>query len=380
MYRSSPLLRVLPKLGRSVPIRHFRASTNDPSALTLNDVGKMYEVPMVTADVLGFPKHLPSAYRKQLDTFNECVWMCRKPFLEVVNCLQAVRQTHPSMRVVLWGKFGTGKSITLHQAIHYANSQNWVVFTIDSAMNLTRKADEIQMSSYKNGRIDCPTLAVGLLNLFKQQNRDQWKKLSELLTSKTYEWTKVDRTLEGKPITDIVEMGLSAPFMASDCVGALIRELKRHSSSGVVKLLVAIDNANSLYGKTLVKRADRTYAPPDDLTLVHQVRKFFLNDWSNGATVMVADKKEISDARDMLTTPLNTPLELFGEKGFDAIDPFIAIETGLYTKEEANAVYDYYMDKKWIASPKARTEEARQQLLYLSAFNPFHYERLCAFN
>ncbi|KAK0414072.1 hypothetical protein QR680_007134 [Steinernema hermaphroditum] len=380
MQRSCSLLRVAPSLGRAVCARHFRAATNDPSALSLSDVGKMYEVPMAIADGLGFKRNLPSAYRKQLDTLNECVWMCRKPFLEVVNCLQVVRQSFPSIRLVLWGKFGTGKSITLHQAVHYAHSQEWVVFTVDSAMNLTRHADEIQMSSYKNGRIDAPGLAVGLLNLFKQQNQSQWKKLSELTTSKAYEWTKVDRTAEGKPITDIVEMGLSAPFVASDCVGALVRELKLHSSSGAIKLLVAIDDANSLYGKTLVKRADRTYAPAADLTLVHHVRKFFSNDWSNGATVMVADKKEISDARDMLTTPLNTPLELFGEEGFDAIDPFIPIETQLYTKEEANAVYDYYVDKKWLTSPQAQTEEARKQLMYLSAFNPFHYERLCAFN
>ncbi|KAK0414073.1 hypothetical protein QR680_007134 [Steinernema hermaphroditum] len=359
MQRSCSLLRVAPSLGRAVCARHFRAATNDPSALSLSDVGKMYEVPMAIADGLGFKRNLPSAYRKQLDTLNECVWMCRKPFLEVVNCLQVVRQSFPSIRLVLWGKFGMGSIY---------------------AMNLTRHADEIQMSSYKNGRIDAPGLAVGLLNLFKQQNQSQWKKLSELTTSKAYEWTKVDRTAEGKPITDIVEMGLSAPFVASDCVGALVRELKLHSSSGAIKLLVAIDDANSLYGKTLVKRADRTYAPAADLTLVHHVRKFFSNDWSNGATVMVADKKEISDARDMLTTPLNTPLELFGEEGFDAIDPFIPIETQLYTKEEANAVYDYYVDKKWLTSPQAQTEEARKQLMYLSAFNPFHYERLCAFN
>ncbi|TKR67470.1 hypothetical protein L596_023619 [Steinernema carpocapsae] len=328
----------------------------------------------------GLQEEPPSAYRKQLDTLNECVWMCRKPILEVVNCLQAVRPTLPSLRLVLWGKFGTGKSMTMNQAVHYAHTQGWVLFTVYDAMTLTRKANEIQMSTHKQGRIDAPELAVQMLQMFKQQNQEVWSKLGEMKTSKSYQWTKVDKTAEGKPITDIVEMGLSAPYVASDCVGALVRELKLHSSSGAIKLLVAIDQANSLFGKTLVKRADRTFAPAEDLTLVQHMCKFFLNDWTNGASVLVADKAEISDARDHLTMPLNTPLELFGEKGFDAIDPFIPIETELYTKEEANAVYDYYLEKQWLSSPKAQTEEARKQLMYLSAFNPFHYERLCAFN
>lgn len=34
---------------------------------------------------------------------------------------------------------------------------------------------------------------------------------------------------------------------------------------------------------------------------------------TNGACLLVADKSEISDARDHLTVPLETPLELFGE-------------------------------------------------------------------
>ena len=74
-------------------------------------------------------------------------------------------------------------------------------------------------------------------------------------------------------------MGLSAPFLASDCLGALFREIKRHSSAGSIKTLVALDDANSLWGKTLVKRADRTYAQPSDLTLVQHFRSLVTNDW-----------------------------------------------------------------------------------------------------
>ena len=83
-------------------------------------------------------------------------------------------------------------------------------------------------------------------------------------------------------------------------------------------------------------------------------------------------------------------------QGYAAIEPFIPIETKLYTEEEVNAIYEYFKEKNWLVSemgetsglcitPKnnpsfsARTEEGRKQLMYISAFNPYNYERLCAF-
>lgn len=117
--------------------------------------------------------------------------------------------------------------------------------------------------------------AVHVLQLFKQQNQHLWQQLSvlaplsndhclllsiqELKTSKNYSWSKTETTAQDKPITDIVEMGLSAPLLATDCVGALFEELRRHASQGSIKVLLAMDYANSLYGKTLIRRADRTY-------------------------------------------------------------------------------------------------------------------------
>lgn len=56
------------------------------------------------------------------------------------------------------------------------------------------------------------------------------------------------------------------------------------------------------------------------------------------------------------------------------------METLLYTEEEANAMHEYYKEKRWLTSELARTEQGRKELYHLSAFNPYHYERLCAFN
>uniref|UniRef100_A0AC34Q5E2 Small ribosomal subunit protein mS29 n=1 Tax=Panagrolaimus sp. JU765 TaxID=591449 RepID=A0AC34Q5E2_9BILA len=110
------------------------------------------------------------------------------------------------------------------------------------------------------------------------------------------------------------------------------------------------------------------------------MKQFFNDDWTNGLVLMIADKREISDARDELAVPMDTPIELFGEEGFEDIDPFIPIETQLYTENEAKTVHGYYKDKNWLTSENSRSEAGLKQFYYLSAFNPYYFERLCAFN
>jgi hypothetical protein len=93
---------------------------------------------------------------------------------------------------------------------------------------------------------------------------------------------------------------------------------------GSIKLLVAIDFANSLYGRTRIQRG-RSKASSDEVSLVVQTRKFLKSDWKNGACVLVADRAEIVDARDRLTVPLSTPLEVFGERVSISFDFIISL-------------------------------------------------------
>ncbi|KAI6242774.1 Deoxyhypusine monooxygenase [Aphelenchoides fujianensis] len=262
-----------------------------PSEFTPADRGKLYKVEPAAVEALNFKKLLPVNFRKQVNTFDECVWLCRSPLLEVVNVLKKVDLKQPALRLVLWGQYGTGKSTTLSQAVHFAQQEGFVIVHVPTVMRWTRMRTPHQVSAHKAGRLDIP--------------------------------------------------GLLAPFTATDCVGALFRELRRYSTLGKIKLLVALDQANSLYGKTKIKKADFTMASSDELSIVLQTRKFLRDDWTNGACVLVADKAEISDARDHLTVPLVTPRELLGEE--------------------------------------RTTRRGDRQIFYLSGFNPYHYERLCAF-
>ncbi|VDM95760.1 unnamed protein product [Thelazia callipaeda] len=386
-FNSSSLKPVL--LSPLLTNSYRKTKTDDPLVLTDEDIGCLYQVRNEDVQKLYDRFMLPVKFRKQIETLGECVWLYRKPTYEATTCLKLVSMNIPNIRLLLWGRWGTGKSMTFHQIIYHVWKQGWVIFAIPDAITLMRNYGEVMMSNYREGRIDFPKLGNQILHRFKMMNTLNWEKLKECKTQKHYKWSKVEETKTGEPITNIVDIkmtttynnisqGLSAPSLSSDCVGGLLRELTHHCSNGKFPLLVAVDSANSLFGKTTLKDKNHALVDPNQFTLVHAIRKLFKNDWTNGACLLVGDKKEISDARDHLTVPLDTPLELFGDH-IEEIEPFIPIETSLYTTEEMDALYDYYVEKNWIVSKMGRTERARTELKFLSGGNPFNYERICAF-
>ncbi|MFH4982826.1 hypothetical protein AB6A40_009535 [Gnathostoma spinigerum] len=177
------LLANLPvKLGcrqSLIQIASYPANSSTASGQSgTEDIGCIYKVPDEDVNNLLLRENLPSVFAKQLTTLRECAWLCRKPLIEIKNCLRIVNCDTPNLRIVLWGKFGSGKTITLYQALHYAYSKEWIIFCVRSAMYLTRRAKEIQMSSYRSGRIDCPHQAVQLLQKFKTNNARNWNKLA----------------------------------------------------------------------------------------------------------------------------------------------------------------------------------------------------------
>jgi len=353
--------------------------------LPQENVGQLFEISTNAVDFLNLKTLLPSRFIEQVNTLRECVCLYRKQTSDVCEKLREIDFVAPAspLRVVLWGKFGTGKTMTLHQLSYFAHLQNFIIITVKDVMQLTRPnltSYDVQLSSFKPGRMDTPKYAISLLKMFKHQNQTRWQELTKLKTTRLYEWSKLESTPEGRPIVDIVELGLSAPYLATDCLGGLFRELRFHATSRHIKLLLAIDHANSLYGRTTIKRPDRTIANAEELTVVHQLRKMLKPTWSNGLCALVADKTELCNARDPLTIPLNSPLDVFGEHGLNEITPFATIKTELYSEIEANTMYKYYCDRKWLTTKKAQTEEGRKQLFHLSAYNPHYYERLCAFN
>lgn len=56
--------------------------------------------------------------------------------------------------------------------------------------------------------------------------------LLQLRMSKEYVWSKREVTKEGAPLMELVELGISRVKYASECVIALIKEIKAHSTQG----------------------------------------------------------------------------------------------------------------------------------------------------
>uniref|UniRef100_A0A915LT28 Small ribosomal subunit protein mS29 n=1 Tax=Meloidogyne javanica TaxID=6303 RepID=A0A915LT28_MELJA len=332
------------------------------------------------AKALSFDLVLPKDFRALTSTLQEYVWMFRQQTLEAFKSIQKFENGQNTQRLLIWGNWGTGKTITLCQLAHLALNQNFVIVTIHDAMAWGRdNYYEVEVSSYKTGRLNSPHWATKILNLFKQQNQHNWSALSNLKASRKYEWSQMEQTEIGKPITEIVEIGLSAPYLATDCLGALFKELRIHATSGEIKLLVLIDKANGLFGKCVVRRPDRTTADIDELTLTIQIRKFLFSSWSNGLCAFVADKAEASNARDNVTIVPTDPEALFGDLNYEKLKPFILLKTNLYSEEEINVMHEYFLEKNWLRQEKGLPgEEAKKQLIFLSAFNPAYYEKICA--
>ncbi|KAK6031154.1 hypothetical protein OSTOST_02691 [Ostertagia ostertagi] len=255
---------------------------NFQEQFSISDVGRLYKIPKEEVEALGYKRMLPRFLARQYDTLDELVTMIREPLIEVSMCMNAVRQSFPALRLVLWGPFGTGKSVTLNQAVHLAYTKKMVVIQLWSAMLLTRDVNEVEMSTFKQGRINDPANAVAILQQFKEQ-------------------------------AALAPMSLFPPYTR-------------------IALFVAIDDTNSLWGKTLVKKADRSYNQHVWKTLSElKTERDYV--WTRNERTAV-DK------------PITDIVEI----------PFLPIETKQYTKGEVSNMYQYYYDKRMAYNRESSAE------------------------
>ncbi len=56
--------------------------------------------------------------------------MIRQPALEVINYLKQADYNNPAVKYLLYGKPGSGKTMSLSHIIHYCHSQGWLIVQI----------------------------------------------------------------------------------------------------------------------------------------------------------------------------------------------------------------------------------------------------------
>ncbi|XP_053559160.1 28S ribosomal protein S29, mitochondrial [Bombina bombina] len=349
----------------------FRTSENNPENHTDQHEGQHYTISAPEVKTI-FPQGLPRRFQMQSKTFNETSLMIRKPGLELIGYLKNTNFSLPPVRYVLYGRKGTGKSITLCHVLHYCHLQDWLLLQIPDAHILVKNSKELMPSSYNKDRYDQPLEASTWLKNFKASNE---RFLKQIQTQQRYVWSKREITEEGRPLGEVVDQGLTRVKSSSDAMGVVLKELKRQSGGGTFRLLVSVDGVNALWGKTTLKKEDKSPVSPDELTLVHNLKKMLKNDWFGGAIILTVTQTGA------LFQPLSTylPHELLGKEGFEALDPFVPILVNNYTEKEFESCYHYYRERKWIQHEKALTEEGKMELLFLSNSNPKEFEKLCAF-
>ncbi|XP_072864406.1 small ribosomal subunit protein mS29 isoform X4 [Chlorocebus sabaeus] len=305
-------------------------------------------------------------------TLSEACLMVRKPALELLHYLKNTNFAYPAVRYLLYGEKGTGKTLSLCHVIHFCAKQDWLILHIPDAHLWVKNCQDLLQSNYNKQRFDQPLEASTWLKNFKTTNE---RFLNQIKVQEKYVWNKRESTEKGSPLGEVVEQGITRVRNATDAVGIVLKELKRQSSLGIFHLLVAVDGINALWGRTTLKREDKSPIAPEELALVHNLRKMTKNDWHGGAIVSTLSQTG------SLFKPRKAylPQELLGKEGFDALDPFIPILVSNYNPKEFESCIQYYLENNWLQHEKAPTEEGKKELLFLSNANPSLLERHCAY-
>nr|XP_005541588.1 PREDICTED: 28S ribosomal protein S29, mitochondrial isoform X2 [Macaca fascicularis] len=362
-------------LDNQVPVESPRAISrtieNDPAKHGDQHEGQHYNISPQDLKTV-FPHGLPPRFVMQVKTLSEACLMVRKPALELLHYLKNTNFAYPAVRYLLYGEKGTGKTLSLCHVIHFCAKQDWLILHIPDAHLWVKNCQDLLQSNYNKQRFDQPLEASTWLKNFKTTNE---RFLNQIKVQEKYVWNKRESTEKGSPLGEVVEQGITRVRNATDAVGIVLKELKRQSSLGIFHLLVAVDGINALWGRTTLKREDKSPIAPEELALIHNLRKMMKNDWHGGAIVSTLSQTG------SLFKPRKAylPQELLGKEGFDALDPFIPILVSNYNPKEFESCIQYYLENNWLQHEKAPTEEGKKELLFLSNANPSLLERHCAY-
>ncbi|XP_030758208.1 28S ribosomal protein S29, mitochondrial [Sitophilus oryzae] len=362
-------------LSTAVQPRHdekletFRTPENDPSKHNSQHLAQFYRIPLEDKNALFHQSALPKSFEEQTKTFNEICLMVRKPGIDIINYLNTLDYTKPSVRFVLYGQKGSGKTLSLAHILHYAYRNNYLLVHVPWVGNWMHRSKEFSNSETQEGYVDINLDAAAWLLHFKTQNVKLLKN-TDLKLLETIEWNSRESTLKDAPLLELVEHGISRIKFASRVVNILADQIKRLSSEGVCKTLVAIDGYNAFfYPSTKVYTEKREMVPPSRITVTEAFLNLTKFDWTNSAIVVTVDELAVPDENQISYFPRY----LLGKEGFNHIDPFIPVPVANYSKKELTSVINYYIERKWIQPYPGQEEE----LSLLANSNPYSLMKLC---
>ena len=324
--RPTPRLLLLPSRGLasdlaaapSTSSSHFLTSESDASKHDHRHLGRLYPAPMelVTSDYGGLTDTqlknvslFPRTFTERCRKMDESRVLVRQPVIEVMEAVRAqdeAAEPRQSLRFVLWGKIGHGKSVCLGHLHHFFLSRpDFIVVNFKKLNNWFHRNWDIADSFYESDRIDHVGNSLVVLKQFAADNAGS-DKLGSLKTHRCYKWTNREQTEEGEPLMSVVSVGVERPKFAADALGVLLRELRLHSSAGACRLAVLMDGVNCLFAETSLVVRDRPrwgfgpftpakvaqLVPMAEFTAVEQMKRLLGPEVTNTVVVTTVDKKQ----------------------------------------------------------------------------------------
>lgn len=357
-----------PKLS----LEEFRTIENNPLNHGSEHIGKFYRIEDGIKRKLYKNGGFIRKYEEQMKTFNEACIMVRPQAVEIMNYINRTDFSKPTVRYVLYGENGTGKSMTIAHLLHYGYLNNFCLVHVPYIPDWYKRPKECGPSTVHEGMIDIPLDSAGWLVHFKSQNSDLLNKL-DLRVSKTFEWSKREETPAGSTFLELIDHGINRAKYASDVIAALLDEIKLASTEGKIKTMVLIDGYNILFHETTRVFSDakkRIPVTPDKVLTTAPFLNITNYDWCNGVCVLSVDV--IAKLGQEKSSDL--PRYLLNKQGFEHLDPFVPIKTEAYSEKEFLSCLNYYVDRKWILNTTPGYED---ELKFLSNNNPYKLMDLC---
>lgn len=349
----------------------FRTTESSPSNHSWQHIGKFYKhSPAIKKQLFSYGG-LPRTYEKQLKTFTESCLMVREPALEIMHYIKSSDLANrPTVRYVLYGNEGVGKSLTMAHLLHYGHENDFVLVHVPWLPLWFKHPKEKANSDTHEECLDLPLDAAAWLIHFKAQNGDRLTRL-QLKCSRDYVWNKRESTPANSPIMDLVEHGIARVKFACDVVAALLAELKQQSSAGKCRTMVCIDGYNAFfYPHTKILGDNRVKITPDKITLTQPFVDITAHDWTNGVCVLSVDRIALDPNRNASFLPRY----LLGKEGFEHLDPFVPVRVSSYSDLEFDRAIEYYLERKWIQNSAPGFDK---ELKFLSGSNPYQLMELC---
>ncbi|CAF0739089.1 unnamed protein product [Didymodactylos carnosus] len=372
----------------------FRTSITDPLEHTDNDLGLFYTV---TDDELKrispFGKSLPLAFREECEAFNETALMIRQPSLDTIKLLKQIDWSLPPLKVLYHPKeAGVGMTLSLFHVIHYAWKNKMLLVNTPTCAEVLKLPKEATPSPKNELLYDTPYEAKQWLKTFAINNENILKE-SDFRTKFNYEWSTRESTPTGTHLLDLIDYATDRIKYASECVGAIVKEVKSQVREKNLKTLVTFDGVNSYFGPSWIMRPDHSTCKPDEVVMVKYLKELLLPDWNNAFIVCTIGSKEYMIPRKRRRTEYIVSYPHFREhhrqkgvlmydgpmtiksllrtEGIEAMEPFVPIEVGKYTEKEFDNQIRYYIDRNWIQNLRGREEEGKKEILFYTARNPY---------